>query len=455
MESEKKIYNDVSRNELDALKTDPYHKFYIDSSTVLCDTDEDEIVDVKSSPFIDSIDPIYFHTMTPVKFTTNTDGKKYVYFPPTGFDFLVYSHLKYKLPAAKIADPKNYGKYQIRWPEDACYHMISSAKTKIGGMDLCSIDSFSSVSISQFFSDSNHRYSLDRDCGNTPDLIEWGEELPKKKLSPPQYWWYSRGFNWAFPLYKLNSLNQFSHVYTYQSHINKLLSMRQHTEKGWQEIPTNLKLLSITDKNDNEIVKIKGIEMYGMVADVTPSEKENVHAKKTTYIFEDYIVCKNTNKYKYGETANIDLSTTNGITVAAFWAAQNLKAVAHNDYSNFTTNASDRRRGSNPLKKISLLQSNIEKFKDVDANDFSGSLVRNHFPSTPREEGYHGYSFSTKAKPRMDIGINGKVLEPKLACVFKKSTSKDEFILHVRCQVRKFLVIDDKGIVSIMIPKTV
>lgn len=450
MDTEKKICSDVSRSELEALKVEPYHKFYLDSSTVVCDTDDDGEVGARSSPFVDSIEPIYFHTMTPVKFATHAEGKKTTYIPPTGFDFLLYSYHKFKFPAVKIANPELYGSYQIRWSEDSCYHIISSAITQIGGMNLCKMDNMWCVFDSQYLRDNNHSYSINRDCGNTPDLNEWGEELPQKKLSPPQPWWYSRGFNWAFPLHKLNSLNKFSHVYTYQPHVNKLLSMRSHTESGWVEIPTNLKLVSIKDKNDNDIVKIKNIEMYGMMADITPAEKEDIHVQKSMYIFEDIIPCKGTDKYKYGTTAEIDLSTTNGITTGIFWAAQNLKAVAHNDHSNFTTNSSDKYKGKNPLKSVTLLHGGVEKFKDVDANDFSGSLARFHFKSTPRMEGLGAYSYPTKNRARMDMGINAKDLKPKWKATFKKSDNKDEFALHVRCQVRKFLLIDQLGNATVM-----
>lgn len=455
------IFTDgATERELSSLKVFPYKDFYVYTNELPCQnsTEDGDLCKVNSSPFVDTIEPVYWYTITPKLFDGTPSNKEISFTTPAGYDFLYHTYLEMRIPKVKLESGLS-GKYQICWGPDFCYHITPSAKIKVGGMILCTIDRYWMIFHSQYFSDANHKFSTDRDCGNTSDMLNWSEELPAKKLRPSQPWYYGRAEKWAFPLHRLNSQISLTHIYTVNSDISKLLMMRERTSDGnWRVMEkVNLNYLEITDRKGNPVKHIGQIRMKGELAEITPVEKELIHDDIKMFTIEDIIVNGKGDTFGFEQPAEIDLKTTNGLTKATYWAAQNMKAVAHNNYSNFTTNWVDRDGGSNPLRKISLTYDSYPKFDDLDADDFSGPLARKHFPSTPTVPGLHAHAYSCKMKALNDVSINAKDLSPILTCQFKKKKHIDlehvdtKFTMIARSQVTKFIQFEN-GMVSFVTP---
>lgn len=451
MNDERTFTNDASERELNSLAIAPYNDYYIYNSHIPCEITDDSAECIgRSSPYAHTIEPIYWYTITPIEFqgSSSSTDKEQIFVTPPGHDFLCNTHLKIEIPQVKIK-PLHIGEYKVCWTPDLAYHITLSGKMKIGGMALCSIDRYWMIFDHQYNSNADHKVSLDRDCGNIPQLTEWNEFLPRRTLKPPQHWYYARGDGRAFPLYRLNSQNPLTHVYSLNTDVIKLLRMLKKTPTGWINVPVDLNILSITNKKGEPLRTLVNIRMYGELSEVTPAEKESVYEKINTFTIEDIVGNGEVKKQGYDEVANVELITTNGLTRASYWAAQNFKASSLNYYSNFSTNCNDSKLGNNPLRKISLKFDGYEKIKKLDADDFSGALARNHFKSTPTIVGLHAHAYASKMNEINNVAINAKDLKPVLGCYFVKSKyvekedEKDTFILIARSQVTKHIKFDD------------
>lgn len=449
--------NEATVRELTALQVAPYKDYYVydEENKHGADKDGEEICHAISCPFVDVLEPIYWYSMTPIKFIPGTSGKEISFSTPPGFDYLCHTYLSFKLPNVQV-DMSKVGEYQICWTPDICYHVTPSAKIKIGGMLLCNIDRFWMIFNDGYFSDANHEFSVNRDCGKVPELMEWNSELPSRKLKPSQPWYYSKGGGWTFPLWKLNSQTTLTHIYTMNLDLSKLIRMRKNTPRGWELVPVDLSVLSIFDNKKNKVSSIGQIDMYGEVAEITPAEKLEPWHNVNLFVIEDIVDSGKPDKVDFEQKTSIDFKTTNGITKASYWKAQNVKAVLYNDHSNFTTNWRDSKQGKNPLRKIGLEFDNYTKFDKFDADDFSGPLARQHFPSTPKIVGLHAIAYSARLKGVNTMGINAKDLASILHCdLVKKKHIRDEdqdskFVIIARSQVVKYIKFE-KGMPSFVV----
>jgi hypothetical protein len=378
--------------------------------------------------------------MTPVKFTKTGESSELVFTPPKGFDFLTQTYLSIETPNVEVI-PEEVGSYQIRWCDDMCFHIVTNAKLNIGGMKNCSMDNYWMAFFPHFFGDANHEYSMNRDCGNFKEFTKWSEHLPIRKLKPPQPWYYSRNYNWAFPVFRLYSQNSLSHIYTVDRRVRSFLRMRKKVNGKWVNIPPDFSVLRVTDSEEQVVSSIQNIHMFGEMAQITDAEKQKVHLDGDIFIFED-IVANDLTSASCEQTIEINSASCSGVIKAQYWAAQNLVAAKNNDYSNFTSCASDRDKGRNPILEVSMAVNGKEKFESFDADDFSGVLARPHFKSTPKIVGLHAKSHCSKMRAQHDTGI----ISPGANTSFKftmapaeKNGGSTDYKIIFRSQINKYM----------------
>jgi hypothetical protein len=280
----------------------------------------------------------------------------------------------------------------------------------------------------------NHNIGI----GNIPALEDWSSEKEAYDFNIEQPWFYGIDRCYAFPIYAANnSQNKPEHRYTCRLNLNELIRIRVLENDTWRELSGEVDVSKYLDTR--KITKIKTPELWGRYALLSDIELAHYKCLGTrSYFTRDVEVCDTANTNEFGTVADVSL-TSSKICLAFFWVAENIDATNARNYSNYTTNKYDLYEGRDPITTTTLKYGNTLYLDKLPSDHFSIAQPREHFPSSPDEIGYHGYSYASNcANYDADIGVVFEGLKAKLLCSIdanSKSVEKSTFITRVRLLV--------------------
>lgn len=349
----------------------------------------------------------------PIKMKSTITEKIISFECAPNFHTLLYSHRSQYFPSIRVKE-EHTGKVRICWCYNLGLNSISTGKFYVGGEVRQTFDNVSLDSHFQFSVAPEKRKDFDIDVGNVPEMNDWTELLPEYTTDVADPWMYNQDeeFSRSFPLYLAYPI----HEYTMRNEIKDLLRMQQKNDKGeWVNIKCNLALVDIAAVDKERLTYP---ELYGRFNMMDTSEfnwsreffkKNEEHLAdfpdgEYTYWYHDFIPCESLNADKMGQNQYVPLSS-NGPVRAMYITAENLKATAINNRSNYTTDVDDT-NGNPPINTITYSYSTSKRLENVGWNQLSRIEPRHHCVGRPVKNGYgvisHAYKISSLDA---DVGI--------------------------------------------------
>lgn len=352
------------------------------------------------------------------------------------YHYLMYTSMRCVLPAVKVK-PNYTSKVRICWCHNIGTNITVNATFKDDDNIYQTWDPIIADDYYQYYQyeGSGKRRNHNIGIGNVKILEDWTYALPTYIINVDQPWYYGEEPGLAFPIHMRNSQCRIEHRQIYKRNIESLLRMQLLINNIWTDVePKNyIEKYLIYDS-----LVINKPTLWGRYAYVTDAElrtnKCKPEMKQRTLYYTDYEVCDgNTNSmYKYTENAEMDISSRNPC-VAMFWKAENLDATKFNNYSNYTTNTGDLYSGWDPIYHNSIKYGTLYKFKEMESDHFNIGESRKHFRSSPREMGYHAYSFAHQSyNYNGEVGV---VLDGKNAKLLCKFSNKDIYELKNKSEI--------------------
>ena len=353
------------------------------------DTEEDMI-----SQFHRTFIKVLFSAQVPQVLKRTEEGAgAYVYHANPKFDFLKYIYMRTPLPAIEVKE-KWVKTVQICWPHNIG-HNISTKTTHC--FDDNPVQSFDPISLdisSQFFarSGAGKRTASKVNIGAIGLLEKWNSSLPRWVLNVNLPFSHGKHNTQATPLF-MCSKSRVTYKSEFRLQIIELLRMRVRDDPDKNKKWKWTELDKVTTGYLNTEANIPIPQIWGRYAKITDAEKAAWMESPKSYYIEDMPAFQAQNKYKYGEDAKVLLSTTDPVK-AILWVAQSVQAVKTRNFSNYTTNNKDHKKGWNPIMSFGLKYGSIVRVPDMPIDHFSRAEPSNQFPSAPDEEGYAGYAIS-------------------------------------------------------------
>jgi hypothetical protein len=351
-----------------------------------------------------------WYSSLPMKLKCSSDGEEIVYPVDNSFHFLLYTYMRFLLPAIKVkAEWK--GKVRISWCHNIGTNIVLRAEFKEDHDIYHTWDNVWEDIYHQFYQSggSGKRETHNVGVGNVKCLEEWSEHLPSYPINVDQPWFYSMDPALAFPILFKNSETRAEHRYTFRRKVSDLLRI-QVVDKGgkWKDV-SRIKG-ALAKYIENPPLMIKTPELWGRFSYNSEQEvkwHKTCRAERVLYT-RDVEICDTTNPTKYSSVSEIELHSTNPC-LALFWVAENKDSKLHNNYSNYTTDTNDLYSGWDPIKTTTLKYGTSIRLNNMPSDHFNIAEPRKHFPSAPNERGYHGYSYASDS-----TNFNG--LNAKLQC---------------------------------------
>jgi len=356
-----------------------------------------------------------WYSSMPMKLKCTADGDEVVYTVNNSFHFLMYSYMRFTLPPVRVKQEYK-GRVRIAWCHNVGTNPVKQAVFKEDDDTYQSWDSVWADIYFQFYQDSGagKRDSHNNGIGNVKCLEDWNETLPPYPINVDQPWFYSMDHALAFPIFYKHSQTRAEHRYIFRRKIVDLLRVQiLGKDKKWKDCTR--KVHSYLDTSPSATIRTP--ELWGRYAYITDPEIKWYKCKEgRTFYTRDVEICDTPNPNKYKSTAEINLHCTNPC-LAFFWVAENLDATANHNYSNYTTDTNDLYSGWDPIKTTTLKYGTTVRLDNMPSDHFSIAEPRKHFPSTPNERGYHGYSYAWDSTSfHGDIGIVFANMNAKLHC---------------------------------------
>lgn len=356
-----------------------------------------------------------WHTKTLCKVPCSIqDDNLFIYRANTNFHYLLSTYMIQFLPHVWIKE-EYQDQYQICWCHNPAINTIVSARMEI---DQDPINQFDHVYLDQyyeFFTKPGYREHQDVCMGNVPMLENWTAELKPYKTSLEHPWYYSQDPKLAFPLLFCSKDTDVSHVYKMRIFPSEILRMRKRiTTRDGKNVWVEMKELDfdvlegITSKTT-----FKKPEMWAHYAYITKNElsyrkdcmntripNSDIHRDDKSlpedygYVFyiNDVVYYDQTNTQTYNKSVKIDIPCDKPCN-ALFWCAENVNASEHRNYSNYTTNVNDIRKGWNPIDWVTMKYSKEDRFTELDSIHFDRIQPYSMF-SPPCSAGYNVYSLA-------------------------------------------------------------
>jgi hypothetical protein len=362
------------------------------------------IIDGKKSGDSEGLTTIFQHKFKKLSWYTpskvklaaslNVDGVTYT--ADNTYDHLFKTFLRFSIPPIRVK-PDKVNEYRIAWTHNIGINIVESATLTINEVKSNYFDGTSHDILSQYgylvkpgFK-KHHLTSI----GAIPRLTRWSSTLPAHQCNVLQPFYYAKANHLAFPLLG-SSLTQLKHVYKLRLGVLKLLRMQRYSDKSntWVNInPTVDVIDGIKDKD----AAIATPEMWGRYSTFTEEERDwykecTVGSMHEVY-YDDIIGHDETSDRRpFGYSASINLISPTPVK-AIFWVAQNTKAVACNNYSNYTTNEDNVNHGWNPCLSYGLSYLNSVRISETDF-DHAEKEEAWEFPRAPWEPGYNAIAFN-------------------------------------------------------------
>lgn len=432
-------YNGSSMShELTALNMSMYYNIFITDDTSNDheddnDSNEEEFPDAVT-PFPKAMSPILWYTNTFIECRTKkVDEKRISYTIPHGFHLLSYT--VYVQPIPKLWIPDQYkNDYRIKWTDDICIHTNILSELRCGNIPLPMFDNYYMLDKRQFDRDSNNEHSTQKDMGNCKEITGWNSILPSTELKMSHPWFYTKDDN-AFPLYELNEANKLTHILTLNNNVSSLLCMQQRDESGkWRDIKVDL--TKIEGLNSLENNKLPQPKFYASVSHITKKQIAGYRRNNpsSTFYIEDVLMDS-----KPGDNiVSFELPNINALVNSIYFKAQNSNSLVYNNYSNFTSHRSIKRKGEDPTQDFSVDYDSGSgvKINSLPTYLFSGQFVKNHYKSTPVETGYHAWTPLCSTSQIVDSGISLRS-KTRVSISIKDAFTYKDYNVMLRTEVMK------------------
>lgn len=363
--------------------------------------------------------PCTWHTTIPMTLKCSQDGDEVVYTVNNSFHLLIYTYMRFVLPPIKVKDEYK-GKVKVAWCHNVGTNIIKKAAFKEDDVDYQEFDNVWNDIYFQFYQKSgagkreNHNIGI----GNVNYLETFSDFLPSYPINVEQPWFYGEEPSLSYPIFYKGAATRAEHRYVFRRKITDLLRLKVCDKSGkWKDIPndesrTYSKYLDISNS-----ATIKTPELWGRYALISDSEIEFFKCKQERHFYiRNVEICDSTEPKDYNSVGDISLFCKNPC-LAYFWVAENQKALSINNFSNYTTNVTDIYKGWDPIKTTTVLYGTTPRLNNLPSDHFSIAEPRKHFPSSPCEIGYHGYSYSNDSSNfHAEIGIVFSNLKVKLQC---------------------------------------
>lgn len=399
-----------------------------------------------------------WYSSVPLKLKSSKDGSDTIYSVNNSFHFLLYSYMRFVLPAIRVK-PNYKGRVRIAWCHNVGTNIVNHAVFRQDDDTYQEWDNVWADIYFQFYqtAGAGKRESHDIGVGNVKYLEGWNEYLPSYPINVDQPWFYSMDHALAFPIFYKGSLTRAEHRYSFKTKIFDILRVQiLSKDKTWKSTINNVEKYL-----DVNTTTLKAPELWGRYSYITDPEIKWYKCKKSrSFYTRDVVVCDTPNPTTYNSTAQIELQCVNPC-LAFFWVAENCDAIKLNNHSNYTTDAFDIYQGWDPIRTTSLIYGTTLRLDKMPSDHFSIAEPRKHFPSAPSESGFHGYSFAWDSTSyHGDIGIVFSVeMKAKLSCdiynnnIFtssaydddKKNVDEDEIADSSYDETNKIVIQDKKA----------
>jgi hypothetical protein len=356
-----------------------------------------------------------WYSSMPLKLKSTVDGEEVVYAVNVSFHFLMYSYMRFVLPAINVK-PEYKGKVRIAWCHNVGTNIVNNAYFKDEDDVYQKWDNVWADMYFQFYqkSGAGKRKNHNIGVGNVKCVEDWCETLPAYPINVEQPWFYSMDTALSFPIFYKNSQSRSEHRYSFRRRVVDLLRVQVlGKENKWKDTTRNIS--RYLDINSSRLINLP--ELWGRYAYITDKEIGFLQCKDTRYYYiRDIEICDTTNPNKYKSTADIELHSESPC-LAIFWVAENRDSSAVHNYSNYTTDTYDLYKGWDPIKTTTLKYGTSSRLVDMPSDHFNIAESRYHFPSSPGEVGYHAYSYAWDSTNfHGDIGIVLSAMNAKLHC---------------------------------------
>lgn len=336
-----------------------------------------------------------YHTTQAIKLKCSPDGTKLVFTANNAFHFLMYTYMCQHYPAIRVK-PEYRGKYKICWPHNLATAPYNLAEFKVDDEVFGSFDNFWCDMYFQHYMKPGFRDHHNIDVGNIDCLEKWTDYLPSYTTNVDHPWSYSFSPALAFPLFYGTSQTRVEHHYSLKRKVGDLLRMKKIEGSTSKElVKVDFRVLDgVTELTKLRLPELWG--QYGYVKDQEINYYKNClfeESNRRIFYIKDVVRLDSDNPTTYGNTANIKLHCDSP-DLAMFWNAENIRASAVRNFSNYSTNTADLYTGWDPIRFTSLLYGNKVRIDKMESHHFSAAQPRHHFPSAPSEVGYHAQSFA-------------------------------------------------------------
>jgi hypothetical protein len=243
----------------------------------------------------------------------------------------------------------------------------------------------------QFHIHPAERPAYRKKIGAIPLLTSWTKELTQYVLNVPQPFSYSSVFHKSIKMAILNE-PEIVHTYRLRNRVNELLRMRERLPDGtWRNCDREEISRKCTFSGINADGYLKAPELWGTYVMMTESEK-NFFKRKTSTSYHDVAINEFLSFNPTGRNGTGMFVTIRGPYDARimYWGALNSDGELYNNYSNYTTDPNDSKRGSDPVISSSYMRedryewNNLPSDHHCDGLDVPGLYL-------PDEPGYHAH----------------------------------------------------------------
>jgi len=379
------------------------------------------------------------------------------YLPSDQMHYLDDQYMRYTLPGVQVK-PTYRDVVRIAWTRWAGPNLIKSARMDI---DEEKFEMSSGVLDIQamWYQKAGFREAYEMQAGNMEELTNWTTELPRFQGDVPQPWYFTTHITQGLPLFMLPHRVKF--VYNYRS-FTELLRMQIKTSE-LSEVTASAGSKSVgsngssgpsgLDSPDKKAAPDKKVAKLGASSsewtDVNPAEYlhclveslADLSARNTPEMWASYTYSNATEKdfwmscgmgkhggkikgwrsyelpvyhkftsingMTFGKRVEVTIDTSLPIRSIHFMAS-NQNSLKKHGYSNYTTNATDPKRGVSPIVDYQLTSSDA-KIEKRQASHSQFIQAYRHFPSYPNDAGYHALCFVDKLPAHdHDVSLNSR-----------------------------------------------
>jgi hypothetical protein len=286
-------------------------------------------------------------------------------------------------------------KYRIALTWNAAHHVWPSVALKFNDLQIAAFDSVALDMVSQYRVSAAKWALYQKFIGNTPELQEWTDVLPKTVLKLPSPFYYAQDASQSLPIC-LATLNNMKEEYVAQTDLRNLIRV-QINEAPLDQLPEwrdakagEVDFSSILEVDGGKALEMSDTRHWTKYILITDDERES-HEKEVRDVIIEQV--QNTNAKKGGVGEHRHDFRFGGPVKALFFGMINKTSDEYNNRSNYSDDTRSGAKGSDPIAKISYSYDNDERFENVDGSWFDMETWY-HGERSISEVGYHGIFYN-------------------------------------------------------------